>query len=51
MIVDDSMTAEDAEEAIKNKTCDLLLRIVFGENSLIHPENNMTKIAFYNKMA
>ena len=47
-VVDDSMTAEDAEEAIKNKTA-IYVENRFGENSLIHPENNMTKIAFYNK--
>jgi len=47
-VVDDSMTAEDAEEAIKNETA-IYVENRFGENSLIHPEDDMTKIAFYNK--
>lgn len=47
-VVDDSMTAEDAEKAIKNETA-IYVENRFGENSLIHPEDDMTKIAFYNK--
>lgn len=53
-VVDDSMTAEDVEEAVKNGTA-IYVENRFGEESLIHPEDpetkeeDMTKIAFYNK--
>ena len=47
-VVDDSMTAEDVEEAVKNGTA-IYVENRFGEESLIHPNDDMTKIAFYNK--
>lgn len=53
-VVDDSMTAEDVEEAKKNGSA-IYVKNRFGDNSLIHPEDpetkeeDMTKIAFYNK--
>ena len=49
-VVDDSMTVEDVEEAIKNESDEIIyVENRFGDKSLIHPDGDMTKIAFYNK--
>ena len=47
-VVDDSMTVEDVEEAKKNGSA-IYVENRFGDESLIHPDGDMTKIAFYNK--
>lgn len=51
-VVVDSMTVEDVEEAKKDenkKDKIIYVKNRFGEESLIHPNGDKTKIAFYNK--